>query len=266
MRFLVTAIVVVTASGLVTAADQWPQFRGPNAGVVADDPGAARHLERNRERRLEDRRARSRLELADRLGRSHLPDVGDQRRQGAAAGPRPLRRARPRQGGGRRSAGWSTTSTSRPASCAGSARCTRARRRCSATSRTATRRRRRSPTASVSTSTSATSGWSPRSTSRATSSGRRTSARTTRRWSSAPARRPVLYKDRLFIVNDNTTQSFLIAFDSKTGQGAVAGQPRRARQLVDAGRLGERAADRDRHHRARSRTARTTSTASSCGS
>ena len=39
MRFLVAAIVVVTASGMVTAADQWPQFRGPNAGVVADDPG-----------------------------------------------------------------------------------------------------------------------------------------------------------------------------------------------------------------------------------
>jgi outer membrane protein assembly factor BamB len=39
MRLLVTAIVVVTASGMVTAADQWPQFRGPNAGVVADDPG-----------------------------------------------------------------------------------------------------------------------------------------------------------------------------------------------------------------------------------
>ena len=45
MRFLVTAIVVVTASGMVTAADQWPQFRGPNAGVVADDPGAPRYLE-----------------------------------------------------------------------------------------------------------------------------------------------------------------------------------------------------------------------------
>ena len=29
---------------------------------------------------------------------------------------------------------------------------------------------------------------------------------------------PVLYKDRLFIVNDNTTQSFLIAFDTKTGK------------------------------------------------
>ena len=29
---------------------------------------------------------------------------------------------------------------------------------------------------------------------------------------------PVLYKDRLYIVNDNTTQSFLIAFDTKTGK------------------------------------------------
>ena len=39
MRFLLTAIVVVTAAGMVSAADQWPQFRGPSAGVVADDPG-----------------------------------------------------------------------------------------------------------------------------------------------------------------------------------------------------------------------------------
>ena len=39
MRFLITAMVVVTASGMVSAADQWPQFRGPSAGVVADDPG-----------------------------------------------------------------------------------------------------------------------------------------------------------------------------------------------------------------------------------
>ena len=29
---------------------------------------------------------------------------------------------------------------------------------------------------------------------------------------------PVLYKDRLFIVNDNTTQSFLVALDTKTGE------------------------------------------------
>ena len=46
----------------------------------------------------------------------------------------------------------------------------------------------------------------------------RTSARSTPRWSSAPAPRPVLYKDRLYIVNDNTTQSFLIAFDKRTGK------------------------------------------------
>lgn len=29
---------------------------------------------------------------------------------------------------------------------------------------------------------------------------------------------PVLYKDRLYIVNDNTTQSFMIAFDKRTGE------------------------------------------------
>ena len=33
----------------------------------------------------------------------------------------------------------------------------------------------------------------------------------------APAASPVLHKDRLYIVNDNTTQSFLVAFDTTTG-------------------------------------------------
>ena len=34
----------------------------------------------------------------------------------------------------------------------------------------------------------------------------------------APAASPVLHKDRLYVVNDNTTQSFLIAFDTATGE------------------------------------------------
>ena len=34
----------------------------------------------------------------------------------------------------------------------------------------------------------------------------------------APAASPVLHEDRLYVVNDNTTQSFLIAFDTETGE------------------------------------------------
>jgi hypothetical protein len=34
----VTIALTPAASGLVTATDQWPQFRGPLAGVAADDP------------------------------------------------------------------------------------------------------------------------------------------------------------------------------------------------------------------------------------
>ena len=166
-----------------------------------------------------------------------------------------------------RSAGWSTTSTSRPARSAGSASCTSGAPPLLAAHQEQLRvgdagHRRRARLRLL---------RQHRPGRRARLQGQRrldegTSARSTRRSSSAPARRPVLYKDRLFIVNDNTTQSFLVAFDSKTGKEIWRVEPRRARELVDAGRLGERAAHRDRHHRARSRTARTTSTASCCGS
>ena len=45
-----------------SAADQWPQFRGLQAGVAADDH-PARHLG-NRQHRVEDSDSRSGLELA----------------------------------------------------------------------------------------------------------------------------------------------------------------------------------------------------------
>jgi outer membrane protein assembly factor BamB len=38
MPWLVTIALTLAASGLLTASDQWPQFRGPLAGVAADDP------------------------------------------------------------------------------------------------------------------------------------------------------------------------------------------------------------------------------------
>jgi outer membrane protein assembly factor BamB len=34
----------------------------------------------------------------------------------------------------------------------------------------------------------------------------------------APAASPIVYKDRLYVINDNTTESFLAAFDTKTGR------------------------------------------------
>ena len=86
------------------------------------------------------------------------------------------------------------------------------------------------------------------------------------RRSSAPAASPVLHKDRVYVVNDNTTESFIAAFDKKTGKRDLAGQARRGRELGDAVRLGERAAHRNRDERAATRSARTISTASCCGS
>ena len=59
---LIAGIVTVALVGAVSAAgpnDNWPQFRGPPAGVAADDPALPDDLERHRERRLEDRRARA---------------------------------------------------------------------------------------------------------------------------------------------------------------------------------------------------------------
>ena len=58
---------------------------------------------------------------------------------------------------------------------------------------------------------------------------------------------PALHKDRLIVVNDNATESFIAAFNKSDGRGAVARQARGGRELGDAVRLGERAAHRDRH-------------------
>ena len=38
-RLVTTAALTFLALTMISAADQWPQFRGPNAGVIPDDPG-----------------------------------------------------------------------------------------------------------------------------------------------------------------------------------------------------------------------------------
>jgi hypothetical protein len=38
-RLVTTAALTILALTTISAADQWPQFRGPGAGVIADDPG-----------------------------------------------------------------------------------------------------------------------------------------------------------------------------------------------------------------------------------
>ena len=60
---------------------------------------------------------------------------------------------------------------------------------------------------------------------------------------------PVLYKDRLLHRQRQHDAIVSDRLDSPDRQGTLARRPRRARQLVDAGHLGERAADRDRDHR-----------------
>ena len=67
----------------------------------------------------------------------------------------------------------------------------------------------------------------------------------------ARRRRPSSTRIASSIVNDNDEQSYIAAYDTRTGNGAVARRPRREQQLVDAVRLAERAAHRDRHGRHR---------------
>ena len=68
---------------------------------------------------------------------------------------------------------------------------------------------------------------------------------------------PALHRDRLFVLNDNEDQSFLAAFDKRTGRRALAQAPhnRRAQEdrLVYPVRLGERATNRSGDPRARDR-------------
>ena len=45
----------------------------------------------------------------------------------------------------------------------------------------------------------------------------------------APAASPIVYKDRLYVVNDNTTESFLAAFDTKTGREIWKSSAKRSR-------------------------------------
>ena len=75
-------------------------------------------------------------------------------------------------------------------------------------------------------------------------------------WGTAAS--PVLHRDRIYIVNDNDEQSFLAAYDKRTGRGDLAGEPRRGHQLGDAVRLGARAAAPRSSRRAPTGCARTT--------
>ena len=65
--------------------------------------------------------------------------------------------------------------------------------------------------------------------------------------SSARPPRRSLHKDRLYVVNDNTTQSFIAAFDTRTGREIWRiKRDEEGAELGHAVRLGERAAHRDR--------------------
>ena len=62
---------------------------------------------------------------------------------------------------------------------------------------------------------------------------------------------PVLFRDRVYIINDSEDQSYLLALSKETGAKGVADRPRREHELVNTLCLGKRAADRDRDDRHR---------------
>ena len=173
----------------------------------------------------------------------------DDRRQQRRSRSRPSRASTSATGRHppRRTAGWSTTSTSAPARCAGS--------RKSASTPPAKAKHLKNSYASETPVTDgervyfyfANARPVRASTSPASRSGRSRSARSRRATTGAPPRRPALHGDRVYIVNDNDEQSFLAAYDTRTGAGDVARRPEGRDELVDAVRLGERAAHRDRH-------------------
>ena len=63
-------------------------------------------------------------------------------------------------------------------------------------------------------------------------------------WGTAAS--PVLHGDRLYVVNDNDEDSYLLALEKQTGREAWRDLPRRKEQLVHAVHLAKRAPHRDR--------------------
>ncbi len=178
--------------------------------------GAARYLEPNGKRRLEDRYSRHWLELTRRLGRSHFPDHRRQHRATGATearllsrrlarvdGAPPLAGVRRRFHDGQDSLGagsqqqhstWASKAPQKQLRLGDA--CHRWRARCTSISGTPA---------------------SSRSISQAVRCGRRKIGpfKTRNNWGAAGS--PVLHGDRVYVLNDNDDQSFLAAFDKRTG-------------------------------------------------
>ena len=249
----------------------------------------------DRQRRVGRRRARPRLVVAHRLARSRVRHDGRQRRrlQGAVARASSATTTSPSS----RSRGCPRTRSSRSVveprhragervgrhqlrgararredrqGASGSARRIAARRSAGATARTPTRPRRRRPTASASTPRSAATSACSATRWTASCSGSTPGRRSRSTSTSAPHRRRSSTTGASISCTTTTAKSFLAALDAKTGKELwtvkrtdLGGAPRVG--LVDAVRLGERRAHRDRHHRPRLRDQLRHSTARSCG-
>ena len=260
-RLSLTLGFTLLALGAVSADDQWPQFRGTQA--ERSPPSVpARDLERNREHRVEDRHPRIGLELAGCLddhilSRPRSPQARSVRRS------RPLRsgdeNGKMRAASEHRFVVYDVDFNNRKI--LWQRELIRGLPRFSGISRTASRRRHRSPTASASTSIR-----QRRRLAALDLSGKAVWTRHWRRSTAAAfgtASSPALYRDRLSS-STTTPPSRSSSPSTRNGRGTVARQARGSGELVDAVRLGERAANRDRHCRL-SKVRSTISTASCLG-
>ena len=99
---VVIVLLALLSLEVAGATDNWPQFRGPNAGVAADDPALPDTWSETENVVWKTPIPGHGLELARRLGRSRVRHLGDQRRQGSRAGQGAVRSratstARPRR-------------------------------------------------------------------------------------------------------------------------------------------------------------------------
>ena len=222
-RAITSILAILVCIAPATAQTHWPQFRGEGARGVAASDKPARPLVGHRKRGLENRHSRSRLVVADRVGRPHLPHDGRQFRRVRRTEEGTLLRRRSTQAASMPTHQWKVLCLDlehrrSPLGEAGP-RGQAARRRF--TSRAATRPKHRSPMASESIATSATWACSA-STWTARRCGRSRIKPQAMRYGWGTAASPVLHGGRLYFVNDNDEDSYLLALDAKTGDEVCA--------------------------------------------
>ena len=93
-RLLTLGLTILIAPLTISAADQWPQFRGLQAGVAADDSALPDTWSETQNVAWKIDVPGTGLEFASRVGRSRLSHHRDQQRTGAGTSQRNRRSLR----------------------------------------------------------------------------------------------------------------------------------------------------------------------------